>query len=268
MGRHSTSYARCAATSRTLRARHPREGAHGGRTRSAGLRSVVPPVMRRPYPAFAAATPGVATGRPSPRRTPCSAAERDLDVRWHLVDGRPVRSLVTGAGGPELVVVPGLGALGLPRAARARVRRLDPRPPAGPAGLRRRDDRPAARRPDRGQRERSRLARAGAGRPGGPAGALDRRAGRAARGARPAGPRAALVLAGATFPPQARAGRRCVARVLATLPSEQPGSCRPSCPTTHGGAGGSSTCSAPRWPRRRPPTGSTRRSSCAASTTT
>ena len=33
-------------------------------------------------------------------------------MRWHLVGGRPVRSLVAGTGAPELVVVPGLGALG------------------------------------------------------------------------------------------------------------------------------------------------------------
>ena len=33
-------------------------------------------------------------------------------MRWDLVDGRPVRSLVTGTGSQELVVVPGLGALG------------------------------------------------------------------------------------------------------------------------------------------------------------
>lgn len=41
--------------------------------------------------------------------------ERGLDVRWHLAGTRPVRSLVTGRavdGMPELVVVPGLGALG------------------------------------------------------------------------------------------------------------------------------------------------------------
>ena len=41
--------------------------------------------------------------------------ERGLDVRWHLAGTRPVRSLVTGRsvdGVPELVVVPGLGALG------------------------------------------------------------------------------------------------------------------------------------------------------------
>lgn len=44
-----------------------------------------------------------------------SRAERGLDVRWHLAGDRPVRSLVTGrprAGVPEVVVVPGLGALG------------------------------------------------------------------------------------------------------------------------------------------------------------
>ena len=44
-----------------------------------------------------------------------SRVERGLDVRWHLAGGRPVRSLVTGrvrAGVPELVLVPGLGALG------------------------------------------------------------------------------------------------------------------------------------------------------------
>jgi pimeloyl-ACP methyl ester carboxylesterase len=44
-----------------------------------------------------------------------SRAERGLQVRWHLAGTRPVRSLVTGRavdGVPELVVVPGLGALG------------------------------------------------------------------------------------------------------------------------------------------------------------
>ena len=38
-----------------------------------------------------------------------------MSERWHTVDGRPVRSLVAGdqrVGVPELVVVPGLGALG------------------------------------------------------------------------------------------------------------------------------------------------------------
>jgi pimeloyl-ACP methyl ester carboxylesterase len=44
-----------------------------------------------------------------------SRVERGLDVRWHLAGTRPVRSLVTGRavdGVPELVVAPGLGALG------------------------------------------------------------------------------------------------------------------------------------------------------------
>ena len=44
-----------------------------------------------------------------------SRVERDLDVRWDLAGDRPVRSLVTGRpaeGVPELVLVPGLGALG------------------------------------------------------------------------------------------------------------------------------------------------------------
>ena len=43
-----------------------------------------------------------------------SRVERGLDVRWDLAGDRPVRSLVTGrpAAGPQLVLVPGLGALG------------------------------------------------------------------------------------------------------------------------------------------------------------
>lgn len=44
-----------------------------------------------------------------------SRPEAGLAVRWRLVGGRPVRSLVTGtarAGIPELVLVPGLGAAG------------------------------------------------------------------------------------------------------------------------------------------------------------
>lgn len=44
-----------------------------------------------------------------------SRLEADVAVRWHLVAGRPVRSLVLGdprPGVPAMVVVPGLGALG------------------------------------------------------------------------------------------------------------------------------------------------------------
>lgn len=43
-----------------------------------------------------------------------SRLERGLAVRWTLADGRPVRSLSAGVrqDRPELVLVPGLGALG------------------------------------------------------------------------------------------------------------------------------------------------------------
>lgn len=147
-------------------------------------------------------------------------------MRWHLVDGRPVRSLVAGAGdegAPELVVVPGLGALGylVPLvqacAGWTRVHLLD-LPGFGA--------RTSARLP-------SDLTATGAALsawldrvPDAPVVLLGHSTGaqvalRAAR-ARPDRVRR-LVLAGATFPPQARRPLPLLARVLATLPWEQPG---------------------------------------------
>ena len=144
-------------------------------------------------------------------------------MHWHLVDGRPVRSLVTGAGAPELVVVPGLGALGylvpLARAcgAWARVHLLD-LPGFG--------HRTTARLPSDLPAVSAALAAWLGQVPQGPVVLLGHSTGaqavlHAAR-ARPDRVRT-LVLAGATFPPQARRWPPLVARVLATLPSEQPG---------------------------------------------
>ncbi len=144
-------------------------------------------------------------------------------MRWHLVDGRPVRSLVAGVGTRELVVVPGLGALGylvpLVRAcaAWARVHLLD--------------------LPGFGARTTARLpadlaatsAALGAWLeqvPDAPVVLLGHSTGaQAALHAARAQPERVrrLVLAGATFPPQARRPAPLLRRVLATLPSEQPG---------------------------------------------
>jgi pimeloyl-ACP methyl ester carboxylesterase len=176
-------------------------------------------VTLAPYPASARST------RTDRRQedTVQSRLERDLDVRWHLVAGRPVRSLVGGAGTPELVVVPGLGALGylvpLVRACAAwtRVHLLD--------------------LPGFGARTTARLpadlpavtATLGAWLdhvPEAPVVLLGHSTGaqsalHAAR-TRPE-PVRRLVLAGATFPPQARRPLPLLRRVLATLPHEQPG---------------------------------------------
>jgi pimeloyl-ACP methyl ester carboxylesterase len=144
-------------------------------------------------------------------------------VRWHLVDGRPVRSLVAGVGTPELVVVPGLGALGyllpLVRACATwtRVHLLD--------------------LPGFGARTTVRLpadltavsAALGAWLeqvPDAPVVLLGHSTGAQAalHAAREQPERVRrLVLAGATFPPQVRRGTPLLRRVLATLPSEQPG---------------------------------------------
>ena len=144
-------------------------------------------------------------------------------MRWHLVDGRPVRSLVTGAGTPELVVVPGLGALGylvpLVRACAAwtRVHLLD-LPGFG--------SRTTARLPADLPAVSAALAAWLQSVPDAPVVLLGHSTGaqaalHAAR-ARPDRVRR-LVLAGATFPPQARRWAPLAARVLATLPSEQLG---------------------------------------------
>jgi pimeloyl-ACP methyl ester carboxylesterase len=143
-------------------------------------------------------------------------------VRWHLVAGRPVRSLVAGTGSPELVIVPGLGALGylvpLVRACAGwtQVQLLD--------------------LPGFGARTTARLpadlpaVTAALGVwldqvPAGPVLLLGHSTGaqaalHAARD-RPERVRR-LVLAGATFPPQARRPLPLVRRVLASLPHEQP----------------------------------------------
>jgi pimeloyl-ACP methyl ester carboxylesterase len=150
-------------------------------------------------------------------------------VRWHLVDGRPVRSLVTGcpspampsSGVPELVVVPGLGALGylLPFvracAGWTRVHLLD--------------------LPGFGARTTSRLpagltpvgAALGAWLeqvPDAPVVLLGHSTGAqlALLAARARPERVSrLVLAGATFPPQARRALPLLRRVLRTLPHER-----------------------------------------------
>ena len=146
-------------------------------------------------------------------------------MQWHLVDGRPVRSLVAeeATGAQQLVVVPGLGALGylvpLVRACASwtTVVLLD--------------------LPGFGSRTTSRLPAdlpavsavlAGWLRqvPDAPVALLGHSTGaqvvlHAARAVPERVHR--LVLAGATFPPQARRTAPLVARVLATLPSEQPG---------------------------------------------
>ena len=144
-------------------------------------------------------------------------------MRWHLVDGRPVRSLTAGAGGPAVVLVPGLGAVGylLPMvracAQWTTVHLLD--------------------LPGFGARVTARLpadlpavsAVLGAWLdevPDAPVVLLGHSTGaqaalHAAR-ARPERVRR-VVLAGATFPPQSRRLAPLLRRVLATLPHEQPG---------------------------------------------
>ena len=149
--------------------------------------------------------------------------ERDLDVRWQFVDGRPVRSLVTGVGSPELVVVPGLGALGylvpLVRtcAAWTRVHLLDLPGFGARTTARLPADLPAVSAALGAWLEQV---------PDVPVVLLGHSTGaqvalRAAR-AHPARVRR-LVLAGATFPPPARRPATLLRRVLATLPSEQLG---------------------------------------------
>ena len=142
-------------------------------------------------------------------------------MHWHLVDGRPVRSLVTGSGPVELVVVPGLGALGylvpLVRACAgwARVHLLD-LPGFGA--------RTTARLPADLPAVSAALAAWLEQVPDAPVVLLGHSTGaQAALHAARAVPVRRLVLAGATFPPQARRPVPLVGRVLATLPSEQPG---------------------------------------------
>ncbi len=144
-------------------------------------------------------------------------------MRWHLVDGRPVRSLVTGAGAPELVVVPGLGALGylvplVHACARwATVHLLD-LPGFGA--------RTTARLPADLQATSATLTGWLEQVPRAPVLLLGHSTGaQAALHAARARPQAVrrLVLAGATFPPQARRPAPLLARVLATLPAERLG---------------------------------------------
>lgn len=152
-----------------------------------------------------------------------SRPERGLDVSWHLVDGRPVRSLSTGAAGPEvpeLVVVPGLGALGylvpLARACAAwtRVHLLDLPGFGHPLTARLPADLDTLARV---------LTAWLATVPTGPVVLLGHSTG-AQAAARAAHDRVSLlVLAGATFPPSARRPGPLVARVARTLPHEQPG---------------------------------------------
>lgn len=144
-------------------------------------------------------------------------------MRWHLVDGRPVRSLVAGSGTDELVVVPGLGALGylvpLVRACAAwsRVHLLD-LPGFGA--------RTTARLPADLPAMSATLGAWLAQVPDAPVVLLGHSTGaqaalHAAR-ARPERVRR-LVLGGATFPPQARRPVPLLLRVLATLPAERLG---------------------------------------------
>ena len=144
-------------------------------------------------------------------------------MHWHLVDGRPVRSLVAGTDGPALVVVPGLGALGylLPLvrvcAAWASVHLLD-LPGFGA--------RTTARLPADLTAVSAVLAGWLDQVPDGPVVLLGHSTGaQAALHAAHARPERVrrLVLAGATFPPQARRPLPLVRRVLATLPHEQLG---------------------------------------------
>lgn len=134
-----------------------------------------------------------------------------------------MRSLVTGAGTPELVLVPGLGALGylvpLARACAAwsRVSLLD-LPGFG--------HRTTARLPADLLAVSAALASWLQQVPEAPVVLLGHSTGaQAALHAARARPDRVhrLVLAGATFPPQARRWAPLAARVLATLPSEQPG---------------------------------------------
>jgi pimeloyl-ACP methyl ester carboxylesterase len=174
-------------------------------------------------------TPGTA---PPPHRPSAPPPEEDalqsrlehgLEVHWHLVGGRPVRSLLAGTGGPELVVVPGLGALGylvpLVRACAAwtRVHLLD-LPGFGA--------RSTARLPADLTAVSTALGAWLDAVPDAPVLLLGHSTGaqaalRAAHD-RPERVRR-LVLAGATFPPQARRPVPLLGRVLATLPSEQVG---------------------------------------------
>ncbi len=148
--------------------------------------------------------------------------ERGLDVRWHLVAGRPVRSLVVGERGPapELVVVPGLGAPGyLVPAVRAcstwtRVHLLD-LPGFG--------HRATARLPADLATVSAVLSAWLAEVPDAPVVLLGHSTGAQAAlrsAARSGDPLALLVLAGVVFPPQARRLARVAARVAATLPHE------------------------------------------------
>jgi len=155
-----------------------------------------------------------------------SRPEHGLDVAWHLVDGRPVRSLRTGTARPdvpELVVVPGLGALGylvpMARACAAwtRVTLLDlpgfghpltARLPADLASM--------------AEAVTAWLATV----PTGPVALLGHSTGAQAVLHAQSDRVALLVLAGVTFPPSARRAGPLVARVLRTLPHEQLGQVR------------------------------------------
>ena len=146
-------------------------------------------------------------------------------MQWHLVDGRPVRSLlaVGPTGAPPLVVVPGLGALGylLPFvracASWTTVVLLD-LPGFG--------SRTTSRLPADLPAVSATLAAWLRQVPDAPVALLGHSTGaQAVLHAARAAPEQVhrVVLAGATFPPQARRTAPLVARVLATLPSEQPG---------------------------------------------
>jgi pimeloyl-ACP methyl ester carboxylesterase len=149
-----------------------------------------------------------------------------VDVRWHHVDGRPVRSLVVGTprpGLPELVVVPGLGALGylLPTvrtcAGWTRVHLLD-LPGFG--------HRLTARLPATVERTAAAAAAWLAGVPKAPVLLVGHSTGaQAALRAALARPDdvLGLVMAGATFPPEARRLPALLRQVAATAPHELPG---------------------------------------------
>ena len=144
-------------------------------------------------------------------------------MRWHLVGGRPVRSLVAGTGAPALVVVPGLGALGylVPAvhacAAWTQVHLLDLPGFGHRTTARLRADLPAVSAALGGWLDAV---------PDGPVVLLGHSTGaQAALHAAHERPERVrrLVLAGATFPPQARRPAPLLRRVLATLPAEQLG---------------------------------------------
>ena len=154
-----------------------------------------------------------------------SHLERGLDVRWTLADGRPVRSLSAGArqDRPELVLVPGLGALGyvVPTvhacASWTRVHLLDL-----PGFGHRRTARLTAELEPLGRALAAWLAEV----PDGPVVLLGHSTGaQMALRSAVAGPDRLrlLVLAGGTFPPQARRLPSVVGRVARTLPHEQVG---------------------------------------------